>query len=295
MARPHGRGLDREPIVIARRAHVITGLCAAAALAAALALPSRKAHAYTFVDEIPEDPCERARAFDPRDSTLTAQKARRACRLAVFEKRMAEERRLAVASEQNARDEWLQKWMASTQPSRVINPMAVELFLGQGIANYGAVFSWTVLRQLELAARLGQRQMSCASNAFSSTGGDCTRTIWNLGVRWFLLDRDFAPFVGTAFSSTSAALAINHADPMTGATSFLQGNGRAHSISGSAGLQLAVSYVRLSVEYLYEYVFYTGANLNDMQKTPSEDLRLIWEDSLHQDRHGVRFQVGFAF
>jgi len=125
--------------------------------------------------------------------------------------------------------------------------------------------------------------------------GDCTRTTYNLGVRWFLGDRDFAPFVGTAFSTTSASLAINHMDPMTGATSFLQGNGRAHSVSASGGLQLAVSYVRLSVEYIFEYVFYTGANLNDMQKTPSEDLRLVWEDSLHQDRHGVRFQVGFAF
>jgi len=295
MARPHGRGLDGEPIVIARRAHVVTGLCVAAALAGALSLTARKAHAYTFVDEIPEDPCERARSFDPRDSTLTAQKARRACRLAVFETKMAEERRLSVASEENARDERIQKWMASTQSARVINPMAVELFLGQGIANYGVVFSWTVLSQLELAARVGQRQMSCASSAFTSTGGDCTRTMWNLGVRGFLLDRDFAPFIGTAFSSTSAALAINHADPMTGATSFLQGNGRAHSFSGSVGLQIALSYVRLSVEYLYEYVFYTGANLNDMQKTPSEDLRLIWDDSLHQDRHGVRVQVGFAF
>jgi len=68
-----------------------------------------------------------------------------------------------------------------------------------------------------------------------------------------------------------------------------------YSFSGSVGLQIALSYVRLSVEYLYEYVFYTGANLNDMQKTPSEDLRLIWDDSLHQDRHGVRVQVGFAF
>src|SRR5262245_61957063 len=199
-------------------------LCVAAALAAALSLTARKAHAYTFVDEISDDPCERARSFDPRDATLTAQKARRACRLAVFEKKMAEERRLAIANEQNARDEWLQKWMATTQPGRVTNPIAVELFLGQGVANYGAVVSWTVLRQLELAARLGQRQMSCASSAFSSTGGDCTRTMWNLGMRWFVLDRDFAPFFGTAFSSTSAALAINHADPMTGATSFLQGN-----------------------------------------------------------------------
>jgi hypothetical protein len=81
---------------------------------------------------------------------------------------------------------------------------------------------------------------------------------------------------------------------MTG-TNFLQGNGRANSLSASAGVQLAISYVRLSLEYVFEYQIYTGANLNDPQKTPSEDLRLVWEDSLDQDRHGVRFQVGFAF
>jgi hypothetical protein len=60
-------------------------------------------------------------------------------------------------------------------------------------------------------------------------------------------------------------------------------------------VQLAVSSVRLSAEYIFEYVFYTGANLNDPQHTPSEDLNAIWKDSLKQDRHGVRFQVGFAF
>ena len=83
---------------------------------------------------------------------------------------------------------------------------------------------------------------------------------------------------------------------MTGASTFLDGNGRAHSVEPvRRRCSCAVSYVRLSLEYVFEYVFYTGANLNDMQTTPSEDLRVIWEDSLDQDRHGVRFQVGFAF
>ena len=80
-----------------------------------------------------------------------------------------------------------------------------------------------------------------------------------------------------------------------GSSTFLDGEGLAHSVSLSGGLQLAVSYVRLSVEYLYEYIFYTGANLNDPQHKPSEELRTVWIDSLNQDRHGVRFQVGFAF
>jgi hypothetical protein len=76
---------------------------------------------------------------------------------------------------------------------------------------------------------------------------------------------------------------------------YLDGHGDADSGNASAGVQLAVSNVRLSVEYIFEYVFYTGANRSDVQQTPSEDLRSVWNDSLKQDRHGVRFQVGFAF
>src|SRR5206468_1359565 len=157
--------------------------------------------------------------FDPQDTSLAAQKARRACRLEAFEQRLASERQKTLAAAQDAQDAWVDKWMGSTQPARVINPIAIELYGGYGITSYGLVASWTVL----------------------------------------------------------------------------QGDGRANSLNPSAGVQFAVGYLRLSVEYVFEYLIYTGANLNDMQKTPSEDLRLVWEDSLNQDRHGVRFQVGFAF
>ena len=277
-----------------RRASTLAGLGVAAALAAALSLHARVAHAYTFIDELPDDPCARARSFDPQDTTLTAQKARRACRLEAFEQRLASERQKALASEQDKRDAWVDKWMGATQSARVINPLAVELYGGYGITSYGLVFSWTVLRQLELAARIGQRQMTCTDQSGAGNGGDCTRTSWNIGARGFLGDRDFAPFLGAGFSSTSAPLAIVHPNAQGGGP-VLQGDGRANSLTASAGLQLAVSYLRLSIEYVFEYQIYTGANLNDMQKTPSEDLRLVWEDSLNQDRHGVRFQVGFAF
>ncbi len=259
----------------------------------AAALSGGVARAYTFVDQLPEDACERARSFDPQDGSAAAQHARRACRLEVFEARMAEERRRAVANQQAARDAAVEKWMQGTQPARVINPMAIELFAGSGIINYGAAFSWTVLRQLEVSGRVGQRQMSCASE----TGGtaDCTRTTWGLGVRWMLGDRDFAPFAGVGFAATHAPLKIYHYDAQTMQSMYLDGHGDADSGNASAGVQLAVSNVRLSVEYIFEYVFYTGANRSDVQQTPSEDLRSVWNDSLKQDRHGVRFQVGFAF
>jgi len=243
---------------------------------------------------VPEDPCARARTFDPQDDSLPAQKARRACRLQGFERRLAEERSKAAASQQDARDTFVQNWVEKTQPARVVHSMALELFAGSGLVNYGLAFSWDVMRQVEVAAHLGQRQMSCADQ-FSGTTADCTRTTWSVGGRFFLFDKDFSPFLGTAFSSTSAPLKIVHYNMSTMNNDYLDGNGRAHSVSASVGAQLAVSYLRLSLEYLYEHIFYTGANKNDMQDTPSDDLRQVWEDSLKQDRHGVRFQVGFAF
>jgi hypothetical protein len=268
-------------------------VAAAAAIGGAVSLPSRAAQAYSFIEEVPEDPCARARSYEPQDSTTAAQRARRACRLAAFERRMTDERRQQVASEQEARDAWLQKWMATTQPSRVQRPMAIEAFGGSGIVNYGLVFSWNVVRNVELAARVGQRQMSCTDQNFG-TSADCTRTTWGAGARWILFDKDFSPFVGTAFSTTSAALKILHNDEQNG-SQFLDGRGNAHSLSGSAGLQLATGYVRLSLEYLYEYLFYSGANLNDVQRTPSDPLRTVWDKSLDEDKHGIRFQVGIAF
>jgi hypothetical protein len=274
------------------RASIVAGLAVAAGVVTALV--ARDAHAYSFVDEIPEDPCARARSFEPQDYSQAAMRARRACRLAAFERRMTDERRQQVASEQGARDAAVEKWFVASQPSRVLHPMAIEIYGGSGIVNYGAAFSWNVLRHVELSARAGRREMSCADQ-FTGTGADCTRTTLGGGVRWIIGDRDFSPFVGTGFSTTSAPLKVVHFNPMDGSSTFLDGKGNAHSANLSGGFQLAVSYFRLSLEYIYEYVFYTGANLNDMQQTPSEDLRTIWYDSLHQDRHGIRFQVGFAF
>ena len=266
---------------------------AAILVAGAVSLHARQARAYTFVDEIPEEPCARARSFDPQDASPAAQHARRACRLEVFERRLADERRQAVASEQNARNEAVEKWLEAAQPARVVHPLAVDLFAGSGIVNYGAGISWTVLRNLELAARIGQRQMSCADQFLGATA-DCTRTTWGLGARWIVTDNNFSPFMGAGFASTRAPLKIVQPNPQ-GGNDYLEGKGTANSINGSAGLQVGVGYVRFSLEYIFEYVIYTGANKTDMDRTPSEDLNKVWEESLKQDRNGVRFQVSLAY
>ena len=52
---------------------------------------------------------------------------------------------------------------------------------------------------------------------------------------------------------------------------------------------------RISIEYVFEYAFYTGASLDDEKKTPSPQLDGILDTSLQGDRNGVRFQAGYAF
>src|SRR6185503_4883071 len=193
VARTSRPSLDGRQVVRTTRSSTLAGLGVTAALA--VALSASNARAYSFIDEIPEDPCARARSFDPQDSSLTAQRARRACRLAALDRRLADERQKTLATEQNARDAAVEKWFVATQPSRVLHPMAIELYGGSGIVNYGLAFSWDVLRNVEIAARAGRREMSCADQ-FSGTGADCTRTTLGAGVRWILIDRDFSPFVG---------------------------------------------------------------------------------------------------
>jgi hypothetical protein len=110
-----------------------------------------------------------------------------------------------------------------------------------------------------------------------------------------LVPKNLTPFVGAGFAVTKAHLQVLRFDQMTGQTNFLSGDGRAHSVSVSAGVQLSAAALRLSLEYVLEYVFYTGANVTDPMRLPSEDLRVVWQESLNADRHGVRFQVGVAF
>ncbi len=128
---------------------------------------------------------------------------------------------------------------------------------------------------------------------YGSLNGDCTRTLMGGSGRWMLLPKDFTPFVGAGFSVTKAHLQVFRFDPMTGQSVFMKGNGRAHSLNLAAGVQLSVSALRLSLEYLFEYIYFTGAE--DTMVLPSKDLLAIWQSSVDADKHGVRFQVGIAF
>jgi hypothetical protein len=254
---------------------------------------ARPAAAQSFVEQVSDDPCVVARALDPDDVSPRADHLRRACRLQAFEDRLAAERRREMAAQEKARETRIATWAENTQPTRALRPIAIEGYVGSGISTYGLVVSWNVLRRLELDARIGWRKMTCWDQ-FNPDGGDCTRTAIGGGARWFLTDRDISPFLAGGLEVTDAHLQILQPSPQ-GGSMLLTGNGRAHSLNAGGGLQLAMRWLRMSVEYVYEHVYYTGANKDDAQMTPSPDLAAVWQDSLHQDRHGVRFEVGYAF
>jgi hypothetical protein len=273
----------------------VLAVAAPAGLALHLALAvagARAARAQSFVQQVSDDACEQAQSFAPDDDSPAAAHARRACRLQIFERKLIAERRQALIADQQAQEAWVANWFAATQPQRVQRPFSVEGFFGSGLASYGVVVSWNILSQLEVSARYGQRAMNC-SDMYGALNGDCTRTLMGGSGRWMMLPKNFTPFVGAGFSVTKAHLQVLRFDPMTGQTAFAEGNGRAHSVNLSAGAQLSVSALRLSLEYVYEHIYFTGAQ--NLMMFPSKELLPVWQGSVDADKHGVRFQVGFAF
>ncbi len=257
-----------------------------------LLLAAGAARAQSLVEQVPQDPCQAARALDFADASPAAEHLRRSCRLQRFEYRLDDERRQQVAGEEQAREARVQQWIEATQPSRVTHPMAVELFLGSGLASYGLAFSWDFLRRWEVGAWVGFRPISCSDQNGNSTS-DCGRTAFGLRGRWYLSDHDFTPFIDTGLSLMTSNLAL--CPQYCNSSNYVGGSGRANSLAAGAGLALELRAFRMSVEYVFEYTFYTGASLNDAKKTPSPTLDTALADSLNADRNGVRFQVGYAF
>jgi len=251
------------------------------------------AGAQSLVAQQPEDPCEGARALDIADTTPAAESLRRACRLERFQDRLAADRSQQVATQELTRESRIQQWIDATQPWRVTRPLAFEGFFGSGLASYGISFSWDFLRHAELGVWLGWRPISCQDMNGVSTS-DCGRTDYGLRGRWYLLDRDFTPFVDTGLSFMSSALQFC-TQRYECASTHIAGSGRANSVNLGAGLAFGYRSFRVSIEYVFEYAFYTGASLNDDKKTPSPELDGILATSLHDDRNGVRFAVGYGF
>ncbi|HVV16491.1 MAG TPA: hypothetical protein VHH90_04745, partial [Polyangia bacterium] len=221
-----------------------------------------------------------------------AQRIRRSCRLERFDMRLETERRQEVATEDRARTDRIQDWLDKTEPPRVTRPMSIDAFAGTGLSSYGLTFGWAFLRHWELGAWLGRRPISCLDDNLVDDA-DCSRTSYGVRFLWYIADRALTPFLGTGLSITSSHLQIQ--DPSSSNGSLLIGSGRANSLSPMAGFQLEYRAFRMSVAYVFEYVFYTGASLDDQKKSPNQPLQSALADSLRNDRNGVRFEVGFAF
>ena len=251
------------------------------------------ARAQSLVDERPEDPCEAARGLDIADTTPAAEGVRRSCRLERFQDRLATDRSQQVVVEEQTREARIQEWIDATQPWRVTRPLTFEGFFGSGLASYGIGFSWDFLRHAALGAWLGWRPISCQDSNGSSTSS-CGRTAYGLRVRWYLTAHDFTPFVDTGLSFMSSNLALC-TSAYCGDANHIAGTGRANSVNVGAGLAFGFRSLRVSIEYVFEYAFYTGASLNDEKKTPSPELDTALSSSLRTDRNGVRFELGYAF
>ncbi len=293
-ARPDdGRALDGETFSAAGREDAmnpwaaLTGLLVFATLAAT-------ARAQSLVEVVPEDPCAQAGALDPKDDSATAEQLRRACRLQRFDRHLAAERRQQVVAAEEARSARIERWIDRTQPARVTRPFSVDAFVGTGVASFGVALGWAFLRKAELAAWLGKRTITCADLA-GPEAGDCSRTVYGLRGRWYPLGTKVSPFLAGGLTIANAHLQLLNTDGQNGNDPVLRGSGRANCYNLGAGVQLASAWFRLSMEYVYEHAFYTGASASDAKKTPNRDLNTVWSTSLNDDQHGVRFQVGIAF
>jgi hypothetical protein len=257
-----------------------------------VALVPPPARAQRFLERVDGDACQQAATYDTDDESPSAMHARRACRLQTFSERLTSERRSRVAAGEQKRVADAQTWVENHEPARVVRPIAVGLFAGSGIASYGVGITWVVLRRLALDGWIGRRHIDWSNSVSSSGSANYTSKAAGVGVRWFFNDLALSPTVGTGFETTSADIQVQ-----TGAPDFpfILGSGRAHLVHASAGLELAYQALRVSLEYVYAYAFYTQANKNDDAKTPDNDLRRVWQDSVDAGRDGVRFLVGYAF
>jgi hypothetical protein len=251
----------------------------------------------SFVEHVvSEDACLEARRFERSDDSPAAQHARRACRLQQFDARLDDERQQQVAAQVDQRNARVEKWLETTQSARVVHPLAVEGFTGTGLASYGLAISYMALRQLEFAALIGWRTVSYADADPTALGAAeyKDRTLAVTG-RWYLADRPLTPFVGAGLGLTTADLEVSWYGRDGTSASEYQGQARGHSMSAQGGVQLATRNLRLSLEYVFQYVFFTGANLDDMTKTPNEQMRAVWLETLNDHRHGIQVRVGYAF
>jgi hypothetical protein len=270
-------------------------------LAAALAGASAPAAGATGIERLPPvDACAAAATFAPDDLGPAAAQARRRCRLEMFEQRLQAERVQREAAQSDWEDRAVQTWMQKQGvPARVLRRNAVDLFGSGGLVSYGLAVAGVLLPSLEAEVWVGRKEASSGSDNWSA---DDTRNCIGGRFKWLLLKHgDLTPFAsgGVAFCSATLTGAYGSGPPDllgNGSSSDGGGNATAHLATAGVGLTWTdKSGFRASIEYVYAYAFYTQAQTDDPMKTEDQNLRDGWTQRLKSERHGARFQVGYAF
>jgi hypothetical protein len=75
-----------------------------------------------------------------------------------------------------------------------------------------------------------------------------------------------------------------------------EGSGVAHALTASLGATWTTTVgLRFSLEYMFAWAFYVQASDNTGAHPHDPMMQAAFDNTLATDRHGVRFQVGYAF
>jgi hypothetical protein len=270
-------------------------LLAAAALAALATAGPRAARAALTVDRVPDlDPCVEAASYPDEDQSPEAAHARRRCRLEEAERKKMLDRQWADWNEWPKREKAMQTWIEQQGlPARVQRPNAADGFLGTGVAHYGLAVAGVFWPNLE-----GELWGGWGSSAHVNGSGDLhdDRRCLGLRAKWLPIERgNVTPFLAAGAAGCLASLSLFSFNSTAHGDTF-GADGVGHFATGSAGLTVTTSVgVRFSLEYIFMWAYYVQASQGTGQRMHDPVLRDAFRDTLAANRHGVRFQVGYAF
>lgn len=277
------------------RRRAIAALAGAAELAALVVwLAPARASAGLLVEQLrDEDPCAEAATFAESDQSPEARRAYRRCRLAWLDRSLAEQRRHEAEERARRRPQVIQAWMERQSiPTRVMRRNAIDGFVGGGVVNYGLTLAGVFLPSLEGEAWVGWGSGDAFVN--SAQVSDDRRCLGGRA-KWMTLQRfNLTPYLSGGVAFCQASLKFSDFGGGNFVTS--DGDGTAHHVTASAGLSwTAQNGFRASFEWMYMRAFYVQARHTDAMVAHDPTMRAVFESSLKDDRHGVRFQVGYAF
>lgn len=263
---------------------------AGATVVAAVVLSPGAARSQSIDYQVGMTACEEAARYDAArlgdgpDVPPAARRARARCRLETFRARLATERAVAAADREAERQARFDEWVDKHLPPRARRTIAADGFYGFGPATQGVAVGWTPTLSLDLEGWLGWKA-GTATVADNDVADD--RKTAGIRAKWMALPSYATPFVAFGVARTWGGVGY-------GSSSDADGN--AHLLTGSIGVSLtSEGGLRLGVEYMFGWTFYSVVQTRDDQRTPDEGLRALWQRRLDEERHGARIEVGYAF